>query len=357
MKKRYTRSTQEPKMCYHKTMETTIIKRYKLLKSLAFQRTSSDIMTPFDVALRLVDEIPDRLFSSEVLIPGSGYGVFALALIHRGWDPHKITCVEIDKAFALLSQKYVGGLGAHIVNTDFLTWQPKMQFDVIIGNPPYQMGKNSNFYVKFIERSAELLKEGGYFSFIIPNRFTLPHTPAAKALKDNFQLGALKASINDQFPGIGTSIGHVTGVRRTDGHVGTTTLTLKDGTSIEYDPSKLVVPSKQPDAAGVKAWGEISKLDSYEVTRKRPETGEYVFIRRQWRSKAGAIFLDAVVGDHPEGHVDGAYIVTDCPKSVAEHLRGPVGPAIHKLFGDQMNLWPPLWQHLPTRKAWGNRGV
>lgn len=229
-----------------------------------------------------------------------------------------------------------------------------MQFDVIIGNPPYQNGKNSNFYVKFIERSAELLKEGGHFSYIIPSRFTLPHTKAAKALRSNFQLGHLRASVKEWFPDVGTSIGLVIGSKSSVGHVGTTTLTLKDGTDITYDPSILSVPSAKADTDGVKRWSQLAELESYDVVRKRPESGTFVYVSRQWRSKGGGIYMDAVVGDHPEGRTDGRYIVTDSPEKVAEHLRGDAGRTIHNLFGDQMNIWPCLWPYLPTKEAWDN---
>lgn len=227
-----------------------------------------------------------------------------------------------------------------------------MQFDVIIGNPPYQNGKNSNFYVKFIQRSAELLKTNGYFSYLIPNRFTLPHTKAAQALVNNFQLTKLHASVSIWFPKIGTTIGLVTGLKSDNGHTGLVSVTLSDGTVTDIDPTKLCIPSKNPSADGVKEWAKIAKLESYTVTRRKPKTNSYVFMRRQWRSSGGCIYIDAVVGDHPDGHTDGAYIITDDPQSVAEHLRGSVGPAIHKLFGDQMNIWPCLWQHLPTKSSW-----
>jgi len=64
-------------------------------------------------------------------------------------------------------------------------------FDVVIGNPPYiriqtakpeeknYFGNNYvsaqgkfDLYILFIEKALTLLKEGGYFSFIVPNKFT-----------------------------------------------------------------------------------------------------------------------------------------------------------------------------------------
>ena len=227
-----------------------------------------------------------------------------------------------------------------------------MRFDTVIGNPPYQNGKNSNFYVKFIEKSAEHLKEGGHFGFVIPNRFLLPHTPAARSLCSNYQLYLLRSSVNDHFPDVGTSIGTVTGTRSEAGHRGRVALQLEDGSTMPLDPKRLTVPTRSQTQESIDMWSQISSLPSYEVENSRPESGQFVFIRRQWRSKGGKVFLDAVVGDHPEGHTDGRYIRTDDPETVSNHLRGDIGPAIHKLFGDQMNVWPCLWSHLPTSSAW-----
>lgn len=53
--------------------------------------------------------------------------------------------------------------GVNYVHTDFLTWEPKMKFDVVIGNPPYHKNKYSDFYVCFMQRAAKVLKDGGFF--------------------------------------------------------------------------------------------------------------------------------------------------------------------------------------------------
>jgi hypothetical protein len=42
------------------------------------------------------------------------------------------------------------------------------KFDVVIGNPPYQFGKNKLFFMQFIEKSKNIIKENGYISLITP---------------------------------------------------------------------------------------------------------------------------------------------------------------------------------------------
>jgi len=74
---------------------------------------------------------------------------------------------------------------------DYFKWQGDFQegtFDVVVGNPPYvdikqlepkmvkcffekysSVKNRMNLYAVFVERALSLLKEGGYFGFIIPN--------------------------------------------------------------------------------------------------------------------------------------------------------------------------------------------
>ncbi|RYG74451.1 hypothetical protein EU245_02290 [Lentibacillus lipolyticus] len=100
-------------------------------------------------------------------------------------------------------------------HTEFPEIMDEGGFDVIIGNPPYVFARGSGFteaektyfrthyqladyqintYLLFIERSYELLKDGGWFAFIVPNtcltidsfkkmrRFLLEHTGNLKII-------------------------------------------------------------------------------------------------------------------------------------------------------------------------------
>ena len=113
----------------------TALKEYKLRNALRFARASSDQMTPWELALQMVDAIPSHLFNTQALVPGSGMGTFALALVYRGWDPSKIVCIELDAGFALYTK--VRSPDINTIHTDYLTWEPNMQFDVVITNVPF----------------------------------------------------------------------------------------------------------------------------------------------------------------------------------------------------------------------------
>ena len=103
-----------------------------------------------------------------------------------------------------------------------------IEFDAIVGNPPYTKNnedtvinstkgssikkKDKNFYVKFIKKSEELLKEGGRFDFIIPNRFLSPSSHAAKAMKKWLQADYVMPDLNSHF-NVATDIGSIGGIK------------------------------------------------------------------------------------------------------------------------------------------------
>ena len=75
--------------------------------------------------------------------------------------------------------------------------EKRMKFNVVIGNPPYQStikSSGNTIWDKFVLQSIDLLKDGGYISFINPPRWRQPDD-ALSFIYKNYQLVSLK--IND----------------------------------------------------------------------------------------------------------------------------------------------------------------
>lgn len=114
--------------------------------------------TPVWVAEALVERHFADLDSGDCVIePGCGPGAFLSAV------PEHVQAigVEID---ALVAREAVANTGRRVLTGDFRTIQLDVQPTVVIGNPPFNMKVIDGF----LERSHELLPEGGRVGFILP---------------------------------------------------------------------------------------------------------------------------------------------------------------------------------------------
>lgn len=86
----------------------------------------------------------------------------------------------------------------------------KMKFDVIVGNPPYKIESNPNYYIKFLDMVKESLADEGHVAFIIPNRFLSPNSKAGKQLQSWLAADTVYPNLDEHFD-VATSIGGFVG--------------------------------------------------------------------------------------------------------------------------------------------------
>ena len=193
----------------------TIAERAKVLYQTVVDvfdySSTSDIVTPTGVIESQLNSLPS--IKGKILVPGAGIGSYVNALIQRGVEPSDIYAVEISPVTFRLGSRMFSRLGVNYIHADFLTWGPHMQFDVIIGNPPYQdadtKSHDKKLWTKFFDRSLELLIEGGILSFVTPNslvgRTRLPAKRRAQ-LSTTCSLESIDHTTNSFFPQVGVDV-------------------------------------------------------------------------------------------------------------------------------------------------------
>jgi predicted RNA methylase len=171
---------------------------------------NSDIVTPIELVRQQVSTVKP---TDRVCVPGAGIGTHVLALIERGVEPKNIFAVEIDSKYYELGSNMFQRFGVNYVHADFLTWQPEMQFDVIIGNPPYQDASTAShdkkLWTKFFDRSLELLTAGGILSFVTPNSLVgRTRLPAKRRIQLStiYSLESIDHTTNSYFPQVGVDV-------------------------------------------------------------------------------------------------------------------------------------------------------
>ena len=249
-------------------------KRYNTVVDVFDYGVKNECVTPLDLALSQTPNInPDQL----VLVPAAGIGTYVLAAIIKGATPSNIVAVELNFAYCDLGDGIFGVLGVTYVNTDFLTYRPDMKFDVIIGNPPYQNGKNSQFYAKFLQAAERLLKDGGYFSLLTPSKASLPSSKSAPILK---ALGwnTVEFNMESFFTSQGQTIAKYSGVK---GSTSESVAVICNG-ELKKFPTGSVFPVHEVDFTAI---GILQKFFSHSkklgwVKLKEEPKGNYVYTAR-----------------------------------------------------------------------------
>jgi len=154
-----------------------------------FQNTSLGIMgqsDPKELWQEIASYIPDEVLLRPdllILVPGCGYATEANVLAKRMYDlgvpkseiKSKFWLLDKYRSFTDSLQNYFNW--PNVIRADFIEWNTNMQFDIIIGNPPFNnsvdngkksagTGGNSRLYKHFRAKAVSLLKPNGVLAFI-----------------------------------------------------------------------------------------------------------------------------------------------------------------------------------------------
>lgn len=140
-----------------------------------------EVFTPIGLVNEMLNQIPENVWinpNSIFLDPCCGTGTFIIEIVNRLVYIYGYTESDAKKrVFGYdIRIKYYNHLTRRgFINlrcSDFLKEKLNMKFDVVIGNPPYQdkdkPGDNA-LYQHFTKKVLDgLIKENGYFSFVVP---------------------------------------------------------------------------------------------------------------------------------------------------------------------------------------------
>jgi len=140
---------------------------------------SNDICTPLGCVKEMVDSIPASFWkrkSLKILDSCCGNGNFH-AYIQTKTDIKNLHFNEINHT-RIKNVENIFGRKINITTEDFLTFDDKEAFDLVVSNPPYakfnngkRVSKNHNLSRDFILKALQIVKPNGYILFIVPNNW------------------------------------------------------------------------------------------------------------------------------------------------------------------------------------------
>ena len=191
-----------------------------------------EINTPFSLVEKIFDLFPHKIFENpnlKWLDPGTGEGYFMMILYKRLYygliekfpNPQQrsqhiiknmLYMCEINlKHKQKLESLFGKNMNVQFIN--FLDYETNMQFDCIIGNPPYNVDgaikvptskllqkKNDGktIWMDFVKKSVSLLKPNGYLSMIIPSIWLKPDRAKMNEYMFQYQLHKIHCLTNTE---------------------------------------------------------------------------------------------------------------------------------------------------------------
>jgi len=196
-----------------------------------YKEKYGDVPTPYFLIKEMLNLIPSEILKKKEgkwLDPGSGTGNFGKqiyeTLMYSLTDiidinerkqnimKQNLYLLEKNEYYKEKMEENISK-DANIIIADYITWVPQMNFDVIIGNPPYnsdglkktptnkvlKKGEDGEtLWIKFVKKSIDILKEGGYLCFIIPSIWLKPDRAKMYQYLSQYKIHKIKCFSNTE---------------------------------------------------------------------------------------------------------------------------------------------------------------
>lgn len=243
---------------------------------------------------------------------------------------------------SLIQDKSIAPENAFVWENEFPHVFTKGGFDVVIGNPPYVFGGNEgisdiekaffkntyktgagkvNLFTLFIERSYQLLKENGEFSFIIPNTFlrVTSYESSRKFFLENYKFRELIDLGSDVFAGAVTSA--IILVASKDSHLNDFEFEVKKG--IDGSPIKIDINTTINNGYIISSSTEKSRKATIEKIKQAciplGDLAEEMIFGVVISKNANELIFDTNTGNlkpYLEGKDIGSYIIKNSGKFI-----------------------------------------
>lgn len=138
----------------------------KETKTYQERKKNAQFFTPSLLVNQILEEAKIEFENKLILEPSCGDGVFIEPLVEQ----NTIYAVDKDKTKTKLVKENYENI--ETITSDFLQYNPKIKFDIIIGNPPFNLPTTMPYVDTtegFVSHAIDLAKEDGYVIFILPN--------------------------------------------------------------------------------------------------------------------------------------------------------------------------------------------
>ena len=348
------------------------------------KKVYGEVFTPDAIVQKTLSIMPSALWHNKdvtFLDPAAGTGAFPFAIFHeldsglRDVIPDRedrrrhilermLYMSELNPENAKALERTLnpdGRFKLNVVVGDALSTSWPRRFDIVIGNPPFQKGHNSDHYVQFVERACTswLTSERGVLAFVIPNRFLLPEHRANTILRSHCNVDVVVHTV-EGMP-VRTQIGIVRASKKNGVRNGALTACIFACGKIARVslslPTHTAVPNWDAKEISDKVFG--SEHERLGFTSHAPPAGtKYAFVHRVWtrwspaKPKGGPHVFHVDV-DRPG--TDGRYLVVDDEKQAAAMVwylsRSKLMRFLTSAYATSAYVPPFMWRLIPVPRC------